>query len=160
MSEISENIKEKISGRVSPEEQKVNKFLLVMIGIVFVLIGVAFIIFQQSTITAIFFFLVVVVMFIIGFKKRTALFWELGPLGITADTISYRYNDLRSFWIEYQPGYLKELSFQSKKWYHSYIKIPLNQENPLEIREFLLAFLPEERHEDTIIEIISRKLGI
>ncbi|MDO8495301.1 MAG: hypothetical protein Q7S32_02110 [bacterium] len=154
------DLREKISGQITPEEQAANKSLFVIIGIIFVLIGVAFIVFQQSTITGIFFFLVVFVMFIVGFKKKVAIDWELGPLGITIDDVSHRYTDLKSFWVEYEPQQLKELSFQSKKWYHSYIKIPLRKENPLEIREYLLAFLPEERHEDTIIEVIIRKLGI
>ena len=76
------------------------------------------------------------------------------------DTSFFPYQELKSFWIEYQPGSIREISLKSKKWYRGYLKIPLRQENPLKIREFLLEYLSEERYEDTMIEVIGRKLGI
>lgn len=137
-----------------------DKKLVLVVGLVFILIGVLFLFWQKSVITAVFFFVTVAVMWLTAFKSKKPLRWELSAFGLTVDSFPYRYQDLHSFWIEYQPGYCKELSIRSKKWYHPYIKLPLGQENPLKIREFLLQYLPEERHEDTLVELISRKLGV
>lgn len=149
-----------ISGEISPDQQTAHKPSVVTIAISFVLIGLAYIFFQNNILTAIFFFLISVVMIVLAFKEKRATFWEITRHGITIDTAFFSFQDLKSFWIEYQPGRIKELSLKSKKWYHGYFKIPLNQENPLKIREMLLEFLLEERHEDTLVETISRKLGI
>jgi|SRR3989344_8675495 len=150
----------KISGEIHPYQQKSNKSAALTIAICFILIGLAYIYFQENILTAVFFFLVSLIIFLFIFKEKRLVSWEITRHGVVIDNSFFPYRDLKSFWIEYQPGYTKEVSLKSKKWYRGYFKIPLNQENPLEIREHLLEFLPEERHEDTLIETISRHLGI
>ena len=150
----------KISGEIHPHQQSANKSAAVIIAIGFVLIGLAYIYFQKNILTAVFFFLISFIVLAFAFKEKKAILWEITKHGLTIDNSFFSFRDLKSFWIEYHPGYIKEISFKSKKWYQGYFKIPLNQENPLEIREQLLEFLPEERHEDTLIETISRHLGI
>ncbi len=149
----------RISGQIRPEDQLVDKILVVITSLSLIFIGSIFV-WQKNFITATFFILLGIVMLTVGFKSKKTVEWELSGFGLTLDSSSYHYQELKSFWIEYQPPYLKELSFKGKKWYHSYIKIPLNKENPLDIRAHLLQFLPEERHEDTLVEMISRKFGI
>jgi hypothetical protein len=39
------------------------------------------------------------------------------------------------------------------------LKIPLGSTNPLQVREILIRFLPEKKQDDTIIDILSRRLG-
>lgn len=151
---------EVISGNIHPHQQAADKPAAVVISIAFILIGLAYIYFQRNFLTSVFFFLIALIVLIFAFKEKRIIGWEINRHGIGIDTSFLPYQELKSFWIEYQPGAIKEMSFQGKKWHQSYIKIPLNQEDPLKIRELLLEFLPEERHEDTLVETISRKLGM
>jgi len=154
------NHPKEISGEIHPDQQAAHKPAVVTIAITFVLIGLAYIYFQKNILTAVFFFLVSLVILIFAFKEKRVIFWEITRHGATIDRSFFPYRELKSFWTEYQPGYIKEISLKSRKWYRGYLKIPLREENPLKIREILLQYLPEERHEDTIVETISRKLGI
>ena len=149
-----------ISGTIHPHQQTVHKPAAIAIATSLVLIGMAYLYFQKNILTAIFFFLIATIILVFTFKKKLAIPWEINKHGIAIDTSFFPYQELKSFWIEYQPQYIQELSLQSKKWYHGYFKIPIDGKNPLKIREALLEFLPEERHEDSLVETISRKLGI
>ncbi len=55
---------------------------------------------------------------------------------------------------------IKELSLQLKKWYRAYVKIPIYEQNPVQLRLILLSFLPEVEHKDTLADTVSRRLGI
>ncbi|MBI2057684.1 MAG: hypothetical protein HYT63_01730 [Candidatus Yanofskybacteria bacterium] len=151
----------KISGRIPAHYQFVNKSLLTAIVSVLALVGLLYLLISQNTVTAIFFFLIATVMVILGMQEKKDVAWEINQRGLVLDGKAYLYRHLKSFWIEYDPPFLKELSFKHKGWHRSYIKLPLvGQESPTEIRNMLLGLLPEERHEDTLIEVITRKLGM
>ncbi len=82
-------------------------------------------------------------------------------MGIKTNDFLHRYGELKSFWIEYDPTLgIKELSLQTKKWYLPYVKIPIDEQNPVQLRLILLEFLPEVEHKDTLVEILARKLGL
>lgn len=150
----------KIYGEILPHQQAAHKLTAVVISIVCILIGLAYIYFQRNFLTAVFFFLIAFIILVFAFKEKRSMPWEINRHGVGIDTSFFPYREIKSFWIEYEPENIKEISLKSKKWYQGYFKIPLNEESPLKIRELLLEFLPEERHEDTLIETISRKLGI
>ena len=118
-------------------------------------------IFQKNIITTIFFGLLGVVILIRAGKKPEVVDFEISPLGVKAGERFYGFREIKSFWIEYDPALdIKELSLQLKKWYHTYVKIPIYEQNPVQLRLILLAFLPEAEHEDTLADTVSRKLGI
>ncbi|MEX1064226.1 MAG: hypothetical protein WD898_02765 [Candidatus Paceibacterota bacterium] len=118
-------------------------------------------IFQENIITTIFFALLGVVVLANGYRKPEIANFDVGPLGVRAGDRMFRFKDIKSFWIEYEPELeIKELSLQFKKWYMFYVKIPLTDQNPVQIRSFLLDFIPEIEHEDTLADTLSRKLGI
>ena len=94
-------------------------------------------------------------------KKPEVVDFEIGPLGVGVGERLYGFREIRSFWIEYDPALdIKELSLQLKKWYHAYIKIPIYEQNPVQLRLILLSFLPEVEHKDTLADMVSRRLGI
>jgi len=65
--------------------------------------------------------------------------------GIFIQDYLHNYDSLKSFWIEYQPKGVKELSFRNNHYLFSYNRIPLGKEiNPAKLREQLIKFLPEE----------------
>ncbi len=118
-------------------------------------------IFQKNIITTIFFSLLGVVILIRASKKPEVVDFEINPLGVKVGEQLYGFREIKSFWIEYDPALdIKELSLQLKKWYHTYVKIPIYDQNPVQLRLILLAFLPEAEHEDTLADTVSRRLGL
>ncbi len=79
--------------------------------------------------------------------------------GVSIDDQNHHYADMKSFWIEYQPN-LKELSIELKKGYTPKIKVPLEDTNPLEIRQAMVFYVPEKEHEQSLLDHIIRLIGI
>jgi len=118
-------------------------------------------IFQKNIITTIFFGLLGLMILIKAGKKPGVVEFEVNPLGVKVGERLYGFREIKSFWIEYEPALgIKELSLQLKKWYYTYVKIPIYDQNPVQLRLILLSFLPEIEHKDTLAEILSRKLGL
>ncbi|MBI2053042.1 MAG: hypothetical protein HYT34_02235, partial [Candidatus Ryanbacteria bacterium] len=65
---------------------------------------------------------------------------------------------LKSFWVFYTPGGVKELSLKLEKALAPYLRIPLGDANPNEVRTFLLNYLPEKKQEDSLIDALMRYL--
>ncbi len=134
-----------------------------VIGVSVIFFGIAVLvqIFQKNIITTVFFGLLGVVILLNSGKKTKAADFEISPMGILAYGKFYAYRDISSFWIEYNSALgIKELSLQLKKWYLPYLKIPIENQNPVQLRSVLIEFIPETEHQDTFVEILSRKLGI
>src|SRR3989344_3610712 len=148
------------SGTIDPTDHPVNKRLIFYIAGAFVIIGLLYIFWGEDFIAAALFILVAGILEIQANRPGQAIVWEIGALGINYGQRHYAYYELTSFWLEFQPEKIKELSFQTKKWYYPYIKIPLTDEAVMDLRGFLITFLPEEKHEDSIADSLSRILGI
>jgi hypothetical protein len=95
---------------------------------------------------------------VFALKKPRKIRLSVGPKGIMIDESLYAYDHLKSFWIFYEPPEINELSLKSKKTIMPYIKIPLSQQNPVEVREVLLKYLPEKKQEESIIDNLARSL--
>ena len=79
--------------------------------------------------------------------------------GVSVDDQRHHYADMKSFWIDYQPN-LKELSIELKKGYAPRIKIPLEDANPLEIRQAMVSYVPEKEHEQSFLDHLVHLIGI
>jgi hypothetical protein len=91
-------------------------------------------------------------------KKPRNIRLAITPKGVKVDKILYGFDDLKSFWIFYDPPRLKELSLRSRKLIMSYIKVPLGEQNPVEVRRILIKYLPERKHEESLIDNLARQL--
>lgn len=94
---------------------------------------------------------------IYAFRKPEIIKITIDYKGIKIDNILYKYENLRSFWIFYDPP-IKELSLRSKKTIMPYIKIPFNDQSPTKIRKILIQHLPEKKHRESIIENLARQI--
>jgi len=101
--------------------------------------------------------LIALVVYIYASKEPRKIKFSISGKGIQINQRIYRFDDLKSFWIFYEPPEIKELSLRSKKTFMPYIKIPLNKQNPTEIRRLLLKFLPEGKHRESAIDELVRK---
>ena len=72
------------------------------------------------------------------------------------------YKEIKEFYIIYQPPTIKNLYIQPKNQLKPRIAIPLEKQNPVEIRELLLKYIDEnlEREEIPTSESISRLLKL
>ncbi|MDP3784660.1 MAG: hypothetical protein Q8R12_01115, partial [bacterium] len=68
----------------------------------------------------------------------------------------YPYDDLKSFWLNYDPPHVKELYVISKKVLLPQLSIPLGQTDPNQIREHLLKFLEEREIQESLADAIAR----
>lgn len=95
----------------------------------------------------------------LGAQKPKKLSYAIENRGIKAGSHFYPFKELESFWINYEPPHKKEIILESKKKITKHIKIPLGNNNPKFIRESLKKILKEEEHEETMIDVITEKLG-
>lgn len=159
--EASEPKARVISWSGPSSEYRPNIKAILTISFLLFAIAVLVQIFQKNIISTIFFGLLGVVILIGAGKKPRIANFEINSIGVKVDDRLYNFQEIKSFWIKYEPSLgIKELSLQLKKWYSTYVKIPIYDQNPVQLRLTLLAFIPEAEHEDTLADAVSRKLGI
>jgi len=90
-------------------------------------------------------------------KKPREVRISITPRGVNTGYTLYEFDNLKSFWIFYDPPEVKELSLRSKKILMPYVKIPLGDKNPVKIREMLIQYLPEKKQEESLIESLARR---
>lgn len=137
-----------------------QKRYLSLLIIALALGGGAMLFFNKDTLTAIFLVLSSLVLILYSNKRSEISKITINQAGVAVGENLYYYKDLRSFWIHYDPGSIKELSLESKKWYMPYVKISIENNNPLDIRSLMINFLPEREHEHSLVDIIARKIGL
>lgn len=145
---------------VAPEfEKKEKKSSWFFTGslIMLALIAAAVLI-MKSFLFAIIILLAGLTIFLYSKKEPNQVKFSLTGGGIKIDNISYPYPNLKSFWIFYAPPQIKYLSIESKKTALPFIKIPLGEQDPVEVRSFLVQFLPEKHQEESLIDTIARGL--
>lgn len=120
----------------------------------------AILFYRMDTLTAIFLILSSLVLVLYANKKPTISKVVVNHAGITIDDVAYYYRDLKSFWLDYNPHGPKELSLEAKKWYMPYVKISIENQNPVEIRSMMVNFVTEREHEKSLVDLISRKMGL
>lgn len=91
-----------------------------------------------------------------GARPARTVSFSLSSEGVRIENRLYPYESLRSFWIFYNPSSIKEISIESQKIIMPHIRIPIGEEDPIQIRSFLQQFLPEKRQEETLIDAAMR----
>jgi len=95
---------------------------------------------------------------VFALKKPREINLAITAKGIEIDKTLYEFDNLKSFWIFYEPPQIKELSLRSKKTIMPYIKIPLGEQNPVKVRRLLMKYLPEKKHKESLIDNLARSL--
>lgn len=90
-----------------------------------------------------------------GARKPDIISFSIDSKGITIGKNLYPYENLKSFWIAYDPPRKKELLIESQKTFMPQISIMLGDSNPEQIREYLLKYLKEEKKEESLITTVA-----
>jgi hypothetical protein len=79
--------------------------------------------------------------------------------GLIIDKNMYPFATLDSFWVDISDPKNHKILFQSKKNFLSLIVVPLDEYHHLDIRDFLLQYLPEKEMYEPMSQKIMEKLG-
>ena len=137
---------------------KINKYFalgLIIAGVACLILSF----WQRNFILAILTILFVFVIFQVQRTQYKNHVFGISEQGVRLDEKLYPFHYLKSFWIFYEPKGIQELSLISKKNIMPQVKLPLYGQNPNEIRRFLLSYLPEKEQEESLIDILSHRLG-
>jgi hypothetical protein len=143
----------------APEFEKYEKGAgwFIALGII-ALIFFTVVLLMKNFIFAILIVLIVFTIFIYALKQPRVINFKISGKGITIEDKLFAYQELKSFWIFYEIPDIKELSIRSKKWLMPLIKIPLEEQDPSSIRRALIKFIPEQKQELSLVDIIARNL--
>jgi len=84
---------------------------------------------------------------------------SMNQKGITVEKTFYPFANLASFWVENYDKDNQKILLKSKKIIVPLIIIPLEEHHHLDIREFLLKYLPEVEMHESISKKIMDGLG-
>lgn len=126
--------------------------------VVAILLGAAifYAIVTNSLLMAITFILLGVVGYIHSQKKPRTLEFSIATDGVKVGNEIYLYENMKSFWIFYDPPHTKMISLHIKSSMLPFVHIPIAQEDPSVLREKLLKFVPEEKQDPGLVDILER----
>jgi hypothetical protein len=138
--------------------EKSNRWYLTIVLILAAIVIYA--VATNSVIMAITFILIGIVGYIYLQKDPRNLTFAITPDGVIVGNEIYDFEDMESFWIFYDPPHEKILSLHMKGRMLPFIHIPINKENPVEIRHILLDYVPEVKQEHTLVDAVERMLHL
>lgn len=136
-----------------------KQWFLVVSLILAAIIGYA--IYTNSLIMAITFILIGVVGYLHINRVPRELDFRIVPEGIIAgEKELYPFDNIKSFWIFYEPPHKKIISLHMNSYMIPFIHIPVHDEDPVAIREILMRYIPEIKQEPGAVDSLERFLGI
>ena len=131
--------------------------------VVLFVIGVAliiFFVFKKDFVTALLFLLLLMLAYFFSGQKPKTIKIKLNFRGVELNDMKIPFDQIKSFWVVYDPPEIKTLNFETTAYINRYFTIQINDQNPVELREFLLEHLPEELdRKEQLGDKVSRKLG-
>lgn len=111
----------------------------------------------DSPIMAILFILFAVVGYIQLERDPRNLTFTVTTSGIYAGEELYAFDNIASFWIFYEPPHTKILSLRTHALFLPFVHIPLGDQDPVELREKLLAYnVSEVKQEKSFADTLER----
>jgi len=84
---------------------------------------------------------------------------SINQKGVTIEKEMYPFATLDAFWVESTDEDNQKILLKSKKLIMPLIAIPLEEHHHLDVREFLLQYLPEVEMHEPLSQKIMEKLG-
>ena len=113
-----------------------------------------------------FLFAIIIVMFgvIIGLstlREPERILFQVTTRGVAVGHLFVPYKELKDFWIVYEPPYVKNLYIEHKNALTPRIVVPMDDEDPVEVRRALLEYLDEDgRTEEPLGDLMGRVLKL
>jgi len=135
------------------EKSKIWFILLGIISATLIIIALL----MKNFLFALIIFMAAFLIYVQGLKHPRKIKFTISEEGLTIDEKTFHYSELKSFWIFEEPG-IRILSVITKKLIQPQLSIPLEDQSPEIIRKALIRFIPERKQEETLTDIITRKL--
>ena len=119
--------------------------------IIAALIGAALVIYSLYTNNFIFgviVILIALIYFLYDLHEPPKIECVITAPGIQVGHKMFKHRDLHHFWIVYKPGEVQSLYLRPRVWSVPQLAIPLDEQDPLQIREILLPYVRENLKED------------
>jgi hypothetical protein len=87
-------------------------------------------------------------------RRPYALSFEINRVGVILNRTFYPYSFLDAFWVDYTDESVRKLFIVSRKFFMPMLIIPLGEQDPDEVRNFLTNYLPERE----LLEPLSHKI--
>lgn len=93
-------------------------------------------------------------------RKPKIIMFKIDSQGVTAEDKLYDYENIKKFWVNYDPPRRKEIFIESKKTFSPLITIELGETDPETVRNYLLRYVKEEKIDEPFIATLARLLKI
>ncbi|HBR80651.1 MAG: hypothetical protein UW63_C0092G0002 [Candidatus Uhrbacteria bacterium GW2011_GWF2_44_350] len=125
------------------------------------IIGVVLIVYAIATANFLFAVIILmsgIIMLLSTFQAPDKIEVAITTSGIMVGEAFFNYKDVKDFSIVYEPPEVKTLYFDFQKPWQPLVSIPLESNDPNQIRECLLPFCLEnlERSEETLTDVVRR----
>ena len=119
-------------------------------------------IFTDNFLFSIIIVLVSLVIFLRNWRTPGQIHFAFTPQGLHVGRNFYSMKEIQEFWIAYQPPTVDTLYFEFNSVWRPTLAVPLNGNNPLQVRELLLQYLPEnlEKDEEPLADSLARVLRL
>ena len=95
--------------------------------------------------------------YISAHKKPKEITILINDQGIKVGQSFFPYKNIKSFWIFYQEKGDKELSLKIKALLIPDLRIPINHQDPIQLRHILLKYnIPEEKQVESLLDLILK----
>ena len=103
-----------------------------------------------------------VILFLQNWRRPKKIEITISPIGVQIGDTLHEMRDIDEFWIAYDPPYVEKVYFAFASPIRPHMGVPLEGQNPLQVRELLLQYVPEnlEREEELTSDSIARLLKI
>jgi hypothetical protein len=128
------------------QHQRSSQWYMVMIALALILI--VYSIFTQNFLFALIIILIVFIIFLREYIVPRDLKFLITEDGIVLGERLYPYREIKSFYFVYDPPAVKKIYFTLKKGINPIFSVPLNDLNPLALRERLLIYLDEDLEQE------------
>ena len=114
---------------------------------------------QKDFLTSSMFLLLFLMLMFVARAKPRQIEVTLSGRGIKLNETIVPYQQIKSFWLVYEPDQVKTLNFETTAYLNRFLTVQLADQDPVAVREYLLDFLPEDLdREERVIDRISRTL--
>jgi hypothetical protein len=120
---------------------------------------VLYALFTESPIMAVTFLLIGIVGRLTLDQKPRLLACSITLEGVAVNRDLYLFENILSFWI-IDKEHSKCISLKTTGQLTPFVSIPLGESDPAVIRDMLLRFAKEERHDPTLIDVIEKLVHI
>lgn len=137
---------------------KEDSWYLISLLISGAFLGIA--IWQKNFFFAVFIVIAEALVLHFAHQKPRTLEFKITEQGIDIEGDKlYLFKGLQSFWLRQKLDDLDELVIKTRSYFKSHLKIFLPPSKTEGVREMLRNYLPEEEHEDSLIELLSEWIG-